>query len=444
MCTRLRLKTRTCSFFVAVSASVLVLVTASWFPVTSYKVEPQLAAQHADIVIGGDLLLAQEQHQGRPHSDSSCETATRLRNPEAAFGGGLLQELQQADAVFANLETLISGADFVPSSFTGAEQSGFRARPEVVNLLKAGAVTAVCLSNNHMLDGEDGVRDTIRVLDAQGILHAGAGNNIDRAMEPATHNVRGINIGVLCASDLRSIKDDITGFKEDVTYVSAVRATENKTGVWDLMPASGNALSLDFSDAAFASVRRAIHNAKRRHDILVFYLHYQPNIAGFTPRPEYVSLGQRILDAGADIFVGNHPHHEQGFSIHRGKVLITSAGEMMRSYADPYFTNQGIDLQHSSIVKIRWENGRAANIKFLLTTVNNQNCTVSIEHSDVIDSARKRIKGYNPDHFPLGAPVVQDPVLIHSRKHAVSRTCFLYGSCLWICLSARAVPQRGC
>jgi hypothetical protein len=86
----------------------------------------------------------------------------------------------------------------------------------------------------------------------------------------------------LSASDLRSIRDEKTGWDEDSNFVKASRATSSSRGIWDISTADHvESLALHFNDGDFEHLEQQIQKAPKYHDLIVFYLHFQPNIAGF-------------------------------------------------------------------------------------------------------------------------------------------------------------------
>jgi poly-gamma-glutamate capsule biosynthesis protein CapA/YwtB (metallophosphatase superfamily) len=104
---------------------------------------------------------------------------------------------------------------------------------------------------------------------------------------------------------------------------------------------------------------------------------------------------RRVIDAGADIFVGQHPHHMQDFDCHQGRLMIMGAGEMLRSYEDPSFAK--MDYKHEILYDIRWpvknqeKKAQQLSINLILVKTTPSACTVGIE-LDNLSSARKRVR----------------------------------------------------
>ena len=109
--------------------------------------------------------------------------------PEEAWGD-VLPYLAQADLRIVNLECALTNH---LQQWTRTEKMfHFRADPEAVRVLQAAHIDACALANNHTLDYEEqGLLDTLRVLDASGIRHAGAGANDKEAAAPAVIEVEG-------------------------------------------------------------------------------------------------------------------------------------------------------------------------------------------------------------------------------------------------------------
>src|SRR5665647_483614 len=108
--------------------------------------------------------------------------------PEQVWGD-MLPHLAQADLRIVNLECALT-THLQPWSRTW-KMFHFRADPEAVRVLQIAHIDACTLANNHTLDHEEqGLRDTLHVLDAAGIRHAGAGVNAEGAAATAMIEAR--------------------------------------------------------------------------------------------------------------------------------------------------------------------------------------------------------------------------------------------------------------
>jgi len=51
----------------------------------------------------------------------------------------------------------------------------------------------------------------------------------------------------------------------------------------------------------------------------------------YTPDPRQVDLARFVIDCGADLVLGHHPHVAQGFGFYKGKLIVYSAGNFVFS-----------------------------------------------------------------------------------------------------------------
>lgn len=167
---------------------------------------------------------------------------------------------------------------------------------KVIDVLKKLNVIGVCLANNHMMDyGSEALLDTIDILRDNGISHVGAGVNLRNALKPMVLNVCGKSIAVL-------------NFGWDIE--ETVYAGETTGGC---APRNEKVI--------ISSVK----NAKKAYDDVIVCMHW-----GFEynrlPMPYDIQLAHQIIDSGADLIVGHHPHCVQPKEVYNGKTIYYSLG----------------------------------------------------------------------------------------------------------------------
>ena len=119
--------------------------------------------------------------------------------PPTGIWGPMLDRISSLDGLFLNLECCLSAR--------GSPRPGrtyhFRADPEwAMPALRAGDVTWASLGNNHVLDfGPEAFSDTLEHLSAGSIAHAGAGRDLDAALEPSVVEVGGLEVAVVAFTD---------------------------------------------------------------------------------------------------------------------------------------------------------------------------------------------------------------------------------------------------
>ena len=212
--------------------------------------------------------------------------------------------LKQGDIVFANLETPIT------SNTQGLEikrKIVLKAEPESVSGLTSSGINLISLSNNHMMDYyETGLFDTMSILDKNNILFAGAGRNIEEARKPAIIENNGLKIGLLAYTDMAELV-----FAGN-PYLSFAAGPE-KSGV---VPRK------------YETIREDILKVREQVDLLAISLHWGVEDS-FTITPEQVEFAHNLIDDGADIILGHHPHQFQGMEVYKGKPILYSMGNFL-------------------------------------------------------------------------------------------------------------------
>lgn len=331
---------------------------------SSYDVVGSIATNVADgftMLAVGDLLVTRPLTKGQhPGFDA------------------IIKILHDADVTFGNIETNI----FDIRSFKGSPQAEYggayvTSLPELGPDLKAMGFNIVSRANNHSLDwGVEGMRETSRVLDQNGIVHAGAGENLaqagaarfletargrvallsfastftplSRAADPAGEapGRPGLNALRLARSivvtpdmleSLRRIRNALPGFRprvEDPRQVELAGVTY-KTG--DKVCYTYEADRCDV-----AAIVRNVRRGKQFADFCIVTNHgHEPGNWSQEP-PDYAqSFAHRLIDAGADAYVVHGPHQLRGIEIYKGRPIFYSLGNFIM---DNLHTPAGEDI----------------------------------------------------------------------------------------------------
>lgn len=246
-------------------------------------------------------------------SDHVLNAYDRAGGIGGVLGETLRETIGESDIFMANLEFPFSerGTKAVDKQFT------FRVSPSRVSILQEIGPDIVTVANNHALDyGTDALLDTCDTLDMAGILHVGAGKNLDEARKPQFIEKNGIKIGFL-----------------GVTRVFP-------TGDW----AAGEAHPGMFSAYDTAPVVNEIQKVKKQCDYLVVYIHWGIE-RNTQPEAYQREMGHQYIDAGADLVVGSHPHVLQGIESYNGKWILYSLGNFVfgSSIPETMLVNASVD-----------------------------------------------------------------------------------------------------
>ncbi len=257
----------------------------------------------------------------------------------AEMWNDVLPHLAQADLRIVNLECALTRHT---QPWTRSEKMfHFRADPEAVRVLQAAGIDACALANNHTLDfGARGLLETLRVLRANGIRHAGAGASAAEAAAPAMLEVH-----------------DVSGGR-----VALLSFTDNQP---DFAAGPGNPgtnyLDVALDEQTLQRIADSIAQAREQGaDLVVFSNHWGANFVE-RPSPEFRDFARRVIDLGADIYYGHSAHICQGIEIHQGKPILYDTGNFIDDYAvHPLLRND-----RSCLFKVMFEQGRLSRIELL-------------------------------------------------------------------------------
>lgn len=268
------------------------------------------------------------------------------------------------------------------------------------------------LANNHAVDyGWEALADTRDSLLRGGIAVVGVGETRAAAAKPTFHDVGDTVVGVIAFSCLTptgmSASDDRPG-------LSPIHVrTSYEIDPWYQMEEPGDPSVLRVrtevaaDDLAFAT--DAVRAARAGCDVLVVTIHW--GFGSGEDLAEYqLPLARALIDAGADVIHGHHPHAIHGIGFHAGKPIFFSAGT---------FIGQQVFLDASPQVQALWAgmspdgylarltivDGRVEAIALLPTTLDAARLPVRAEGA-VADRIFERLGRLSQ---PLGAVVERMP-----------------------------------
>lgn len=222
------------------------------------------------------------------------------------------ERLLSADLVFLNHEGVMSD---VGQDAGGAYSFNF---PLAVldGLLFAG-VDVVSLANNHSFDwGDAALCDTKRRLNARGIGTVGAGCSYVEANAPFVH-----------------VFDDGSrvGFLGYTSFFPNGVAGRARPGI---------------SNYTMESMQDSIATLTERVDIVFVSLHWGEEYQSRS-NADQQRIGRALIDAGADVIIGHHPHVIQEIEEHNGGWIFYSLGNFI---FDQYFSSETMEGLVASVV----------------------------------------------------------------------------------------------
>ena len=257
---------------------------------------------------------------------AAAKDAVIAENPSNSQGWGALfsdvaDVFGRADFGFVNLETPVA-----PEHSKGSKPFMFDAPVALLDGLKASAIKIVSFANNHVMDqGWAGFTETREHLKAEGLLFAGSGDTVGQQWQPVITEANGIKVGWLGMT--RWLNGGRNPDKDDQPHVN-------------FFPYPGESGGATGADEA--AVLAAVKQARAQCDFLVVSIHWGIEYAT-APRPEDVDMAHKMLEAGASVVVGHHPHVLQPVETYRTQdgrnaVIFYSLGNFLsnqsRNYVD--------------------------------------------------------------------------------------------------------------
>lgn len=239
---------------------------------------------------GGDILFDANYSIMTPVKQSGGDIT-------AAFSEEILEEMHSADIFMLNNEfTYTNRGEPIEG-----KQYTFRAKPETAQYLKTLGVDAVSLANNHAYDyGEISLMDTLETLEELDMPYTGAGRNLEEASKPITFLVNDLKIAIISATQIERLDNpDTKG------------ATESSPGVFRCWNPE--------------KLYQVIEETKAESDFVVVYIHWGTE---GTAELDWAQTTQvtKIVESGADLIVGDHPHCLQEIAFVGGVPVIYSLG----------------------------------------------------------------------------------------------------------------------
>ena len=269
----------------------------------------------------GDLML--DRHVGEKIDKYGLDYLLGKLN-EGEFTSGY-------DLAGANLEgaTTNNGSHYLPDN-----AYDFAFSPSLISELKNYNFNFFSLANNHLSDqGKKGIDETYKNLSDIQFNYVGCS---DAYLSSSTEIVEakfGNDFPILnsdnCSDIILEMKNHKVGFLS---------------------------LSLVYHDIDSDEIIERIKRLKEKSDIVIVNIHFGLEYQG-KANSKQEKLAHAMIDNGADIIIGHHPHVIQNYEIYNGKPIFYSLGNFI---FDQYFsseTQEGLAIA----LDINWENNSEKN-----------------------------------------------------------------------------------
>lgn len=209
----------------------------------------------------------------------------------------------------------------------------FRIDPDAGPYIKKAGIDLVSLANNHTWDyGLDSLCQTNKELDKMKIAHVGAGCNEAEAKKPHTFYLGDNKIGFLAYADFykdRPAKGDVGGMAK-----------------------------FDLNE-----MKIAVKKLKKEVDIVVVSFHWGVEY-DLRSSSHQQNIAKTLVDVGADIIVGHHPHVRQEIEKYKNGWIIYSLGNFV------FGQDWGIETMKGMFAEVLIQDKKVLNINPYLVKIN--------------------------------------------------------------------------
>lgn len=233
--------------------------------------EQEVAEFDITLSFAGDVMLANFKNE--KISGGFNEYAEREK--PSYFFEKVSSVFKKDDFTVVNLENVFTDNDLEEVEKDHDPAYWFRSKTSNTKILTAGGIEGVSLANNHTGDyGNKGYSDTINAVKKAGIEYGTFGKTM-------YYEKNGFKIAVICCG--------LWGASNTSAIISQIRAEEKKT---------------DYQIIYF-------HGGKERI---------------YEPEEWKVKACRSLIDNGAELVIGNHPHVLQPREIYKDKEIVYSLG----------------------------------------------------------------------------------------------------------------------
>lgn len=292
-------------FIFRLTIFLVILATAAAVAWNKWGSHPPVSDQQ-------DKQVAQQQPKLPPEwtmvSNGDVMLARRVADAVSQYGAfypfkQVAPLLQKADLTFGNLECSLSQK--------GTQIPGkgiwFRADPSCAPALKRAGYDVLSIANNHILDYDSpALLDTLEFLREQGIDYVGGGKDLDEAAQPVIREVNGQKVAFVAATEMADIF-------WTYQYPRTFEAKAELPGV--------RKLDVDQLVDSVSSLRDQV-------DVIVVSLHWGTEYSDY-PEAVQKEAAHRLVDAGAKLVIGHHPHCLQGIEVYNGSLIAYSLGNFV-------------------------------------------------------------------------------------------------------------------
>lgn len=238
----------------------------------------------------------------------------------------ILNEIRGADIAIGDFE--------IPLTRRGSPMEKLltiRADPEMARDVPSLGFDIFTVANNHCVDyGWAGLQDTMSALDGAGVRPVGAGATLAEAVRPVVVESQSMRVGVLAFSCLLP-----TGMAADENRpgIAPIHVeTSYEVDPYYQMEEPGDPrvvqVRTQVKDHDLGFAEDCVRQCRANVDFLVVSIHWGFG-SGELLADYQQPLGHALIEAGADVVHGHHPHAIHPIEFYREKAILYGSGTLV-------------------------------------------------------------------------------------------------------------------
>ena len=236
----------------------------------------------------------------------------------------IAEELQKADILFGNLESIISDkGEKVGSIYS------FRADPKAIEGLKFAGFDILSVANNHIFDyGREAMEDSFKRLKEAQIDFVGGGFNEIEAYAPV---IKEVNPSTSSTSSRQAGSGQVK--------IAFLAYTNLGSEYWS---AKGNRSGIAWLTAE--NLEKGVREAKENADLVIVSIHFGDEYQK-KANSEQKYFAHLAIDSGADLVICHHSHIVGEVEEYKGKYIFYSLGNFVFDQKFSKETMEGLMLK---------------------------------------------------------------------------------------------------
>ena len=268
-----------------------------------------------------------------------------VKQPVDLLAEHVLPVLDRADFRFLQCERTYSERGTWPDWQTIPNGRWSRLTEDYATIFQTARADVVSLASNHAMDyGWDALEDTIALFQGWGMQVVGAGATEAEARKPVILEKDGVRVAILAYC---SVIREGWAAVGDHAGIAPLRAKTWYVPV-DFQPGCPPMIMSEALEQDVEGIEADIREARKLAHSVVVCLHwglrYIPKVLATYQQP----VAHRLIDAGADVIVGHHPHTLKPVEMYKGKAILYSIGNFLTT------GNQGKDKKSHAEWNLFW------------------------------------------------------------------------------------------